>query len=269
MKQPKYCIYPSLLDKFQKYLDSELEVESFWNINSEGDYKLSADEISDKNERELIDMINRVPREPIAAADKGTAFNEIVDCLIENRGSNREDLKIESIKGDNIPIGIRAQIHGFVFDFDISICKEVATYCNGAICQLFTSAEIETSYGIVKLYGYIDELIRNKVIDIKTTSYYEFGKFESSWQKEIYPYCLIKSGECTEVAEFEYTVIKLKGGTSMTPLISGEMYKEPYTYNHERTTIKLRQVLELFIHWLESNRNKITDKKIFGDVSNQ
>lgn len=46
MKQPSYKIYPSLLDKFDKYLRADEEVENFWNIDNEtGEYKRSPEEI--------------------------------------------------------------------------------------------------------------------------------------------------------------------------------------------------------------------------------
>ena len=34
MKQPSYRIYPSLLDKFDKYLRAVEEVEYFWNFDN-------------------------------------------------------------------------------------------------------------------------------------------------------------------------------------------------------------------------------------------
>lgn len=291
MKQPKYRIYPSLLDKFQSYLDSEQEADSFYNTDQEtGEQKLTADEIADRHERELLDTINRVPREPSEAADKGTCFNEIVDCIIEHRKSGKEDVKIETIDGyeklvdafgacdeTGKPIFyeeewkyidkpcILAQMDGFHFYFDIALCKELAAYFKGAVCQHLCKATIDTAYGTVELYGYADEIVMDKVYDIKTTSNYAFGKFERAWQKDVYPYCLIESGEMTEVKEFEYTVVKMKGGTKRTPLITGDIYREAYTYNHEQATVRLRQMLERFIEWLEANRDKITDKKIFNE----
>ena len=40
MQQPKYRIYPSLLDKFEAYLRADEEAESFFNIDNEtGEYK--------------------------------------------------------------------------------------------------------------------------------------------------------------------------------------------------------------------------------------
>ena len=46
MLQPKYRIYPSLLDKFDAYLRADEEVESFFNIDNEtGEYKRSPEEV--------------------------------------------------------------------------------------------------------------------------------------------------------------------------------------------------------------------------------
>ena len=82
MKQPSYRIYPSLLDKFDKYLRADEEVENFWNIDNEtGEYKRSPEEIEESLKQDLLDAINRVPFES-EAADKGTAFNAIIDCYV-------------------------------------------------------------------------------------------------------------------------------------------------------------------------------------------
>lgn len=264
MKQPEYRIYPSLLDKFQAYLDSGQEADSFYNTDQEtGEQKLTADEIADLRERELLDTVNRVPREPSEAADKGTCFNEIVDRIIEHRKDGREDVSVETLR-DSQPPCIKAEMDGFTFHFDIPLCCEVAAMFPGAVCQHLCKGMIETAYGTVELYGYADEVTMDKVYDIKTTSSYTFGKFERAWQKDVYPYCLVASGEMTEVKEFEYTVVKFRGGTARSPLITGDIYREAYTYNHEATAVRLRQMLERFIEWLEANRHKITDKKIFN-----
>lgn len=279
-----YRIYPSLLDKFQSYLDSDIEAESFWNIDSEtGEMKKSPDEITAANEQALLDAINRVPHEPIEAADKGTCFNEIVDCLVEHRKSSREDIVIKTVpiviqEGaidnfgkplyyDEYPTGekcILATLNGFEFRFDIGLCREAAAYFKDAVPQHLCKAVISTAYGDVELYGYADEIVRDKVFDIKTTSSYQFGKFERAWQKFVYPWCLVESGEMPEVSSFEYTVFVLSKPTSKSPFITGKMYREEYTYDHEQAGIQLRSILERFIEWLEAHREEITDRKIFG-----
>ena len=89
-------IYPSVLNKFQDYLDADLKVEEDWNITPEGDYRITADEMHDKLLRELIDTINRVEREPSEAADAGTCLNEVIDRILLNSATGREDVAIRT-----------------------------------------------------------------------------------------------------------------------------------------------------------------------------
>ncbi len=260
----KYMIYPSLLDKFQALLDVDQSVEELWNIDSEGEYKETADEMSDRLEKELLDTINRVPKEPIEAADKGTCFNEVVDCLISHRKCEYEGMDIQSGElGENRVI--TAKLNGFEFHFDKDFCKEVAEALKGAISQHYCRAILPTAYGDVELYGYVDEIVTDEVVDIKTTSRYDFGKYGKGWQRFVYPYCLVERGELQWVRGFEYLVVVWKGGTSRTPVLSGTIYEEYYTYDHAAAELHLRQICERFIEWLELHRDQITDKKIFAE----
>lgn len=265
-----YKIYPSLLDRFQRLLNTEEDFESMFNEDTEnGGYKVSYDEMYARNERELIDAINRVPHEPIELADRGTAFNEIVDALIEHRASSREDITFKSYKMGETPYQphIEASINGWTFRFDLYFCLGVARYFEGSTPQHLCEATIGTAYGDVLLYGYADEIRQDVVYDIKTCKQYQFGKYEHHWQRYIYPYCLVESKEMTEVREFEYTPIVLTGGTSRTPLITGTLYRERYDYNHTLATIAIRNICERFIEWLEAHKEQITDKKIFGGIN--
>lgn len=275
--QPDYRIYPSLLIVYQNLLDYELVAEEDWNKVSEeahergeyldrdiGDYKLTPDEMYLKLEADLLDSINRIDGQFGEAADKGTAFNEIVDCLIENRKSSREDCNIRStINPYGIKV-IRADIHDFTFDFDINLCKETAAYFDGSLTQAFANATMETSYGTVELYGYIDEWNGNKMYDIKTTGRYSWGKFEKGWQRHVYPWCMIESGMTTEVDSFEYYVIEWAYQRQGEPLRAKGVYKETYTYDHEESGKKIRDIVESFICWVNSRREFIQDRRIFG-----
>lgn len=279
MSEVRYSIYPSLLDKFQSLLDYDVMAEESWNKDADGGYKLTPDEMADRQERELLDYVNRVPHPPIEAADKGTCFNEIVDCLLAHTPCTREDMSIKSVplmhrEGamDNFgkplyyeeyPTGkkaILATLNGFEFLFDVDLCKGTAAYFKGAVSQHFCRAVLPTRYGDVELYGYADYIVADRVYDLKTTSQYSFGKFERSWQKHVYPYCLVASGEMPSVSSFEYTVLVLGKGK----VITGKMYNEVYTYRPEASLELLRNHTEHFIEWLEDNRSKITDKKIFN-----
>lgn len=274
----KYRIYPSLLIAFQSLIDYELVADEGWNKVSEaahsrgeyldrevGDYKLTPEEMYLKLECDLLDSINRVEHAPSEAADKGTAYNEIVDCLIENRKSNREDCKIYSTANEAGIKVIRAEINGFTFDFDIDLCKKAADFFKGSVTQYLAKATIDTAYGEVQLYGYIDEWVGNKMYDIKTTGSYSWGKFEKGWQRYVYPYCVIESGETTEVESFTYWVVEWAYQGKGCPLTAKGIYEEEYTYDHAEATDKIRRMCEMFIEWLEARREFIQDRRIFGD----
>lgn len=211
MQQPNYRMYPSLLDKFEAYLRADEEVESFFNIDNEtGEYKRSPEEVEAELKQSLIDAINRVPFAS-EAADKGTAFNALVDMAIHNEPHVPSERAPYSIIGDRetntvqvtFPATEMAPMRNFLFDRAWVI--EQAKYFDGAVSQLYVSAILPTKYGDVELYGFIDELKRDVVYDIKTTSSYSFGKYEHGWQRHVYPYCLIASGEMESVSAFEYT----------------------------------------------------------------
>ena len=295
---PNYRFYPTLLDKFQTFLDTTAEdyfyqdEDGKWHKNyseTEDAFHYSQEEVDALLKQELLDAINRVPHEPSEPASKGTALNEIVDCIIHNRKSDNKNILIKSLKGIDVKrefgctdeVGkpvyydywfehikvpcIFAEIDGFSFYFDKDFCKSIAEYFKGSLSQVFTSATIDTEFGEVELYGYIDELRENKVFDLKTTSRYEFGKYSKYWQRHIYPYTLIESGACTEINSFEFTAYVLKGGTSRTPLITGVQYAEVYQYNHEQSKMLLKNICERFCQFLEDNRDLITNKKIFNE----
>ena len=239
----RYKIYPSLLDAFQTYIECEKNWKKFYGDSD--DPEVSEDEYEWKAKAELIDHINRVPFES-KAADKGTAFNEVVDSIIEKRGSDKMD--IVSIKKDNI---ITATYKGNNYIFPLSLCNEFANYYAGALTQKFVQAVLPTSYGNVLLYGYIDELMPLSVHDIKTTKSYKAYKFRSHWQHYVYPYCLLCSGN--DIHLFEYNVTDFK-----------DTYTETYVFKEERDIPILRNHTERFIEFLEANKSLITDKKVFG-----
>ena len=197
---PNYRFYPTLLDKFQTFLDTTAEdyfyqdEDGKWHKNyseTEDAFHYSQEEVDALLKQELLDAINRVPHEPSEPASKGTALNEIVDCIIHNKKSDNKNILIKSLKGVDVkrefgctdevgkPIYydywfehikvpcIFAEIDGFSFYFDKDFCKSIAEYFKGSLSQVFTSATIDTEFGEVELYGYIDELRENKVFDLK------------------------------------------------------------------------------------------------------
>ncbi|MCC8155424.1 MAG: HNH endonuclease [Tannerellaceae bacterium] len=254
----KYRFYPSLLDQFARYQRADKEFEDTWNQDKEGNYKKTFAEIEDQLKLDLLNSINRVPFDS-EAADEGTVFNEIVDAFIHNK---RPD-KIQ-MKGDIHNDTITATYNNRTFVFSYQFCAKAAEYFYGASSQVFVRASLNTYYGIVDLYGYLDEIIKDVVYDIKTTSRYQYGKYADGWQKHVYPYCLIESGEMSSIKAFEYTAYQLKNPTKSVPMITGVQYPEFYNYNHNQTKELLVNQCERFIEFLENHRHMITNPKIFG-----
>lgn len=286
MSEYAFKFSPSLLQSFQDFLDCEANYEKFFGHSEEP--SLTYAEYEDQKFKELLDRINRVPFES-EAASKGSCLNEIVDCIIMNTNSTRDDISVKTLKSferlceegawdmvENKPLYydrwfetirqpcIWAKHGDYEFYFDIAFCKRLAEYFKESLCQIYTEAPIETDYGKVLLYGYPDYVRGNMVYDLKTTSKYEFGKYSKYWQRHVYPWTLVESGKMTDVKAFEFTAFAMKGGTARSPLIYGDMYPEVYVYDHQASTEALRGICTHFAEFLIDNRSLVSDTKIFG-----
>lgn len=242
----RYRFYATLLDAFQSYLSSSEIWQQYWG-NSENPSK-TVEEFEQEQFQSLIDKINRVPFDS-EAADRGTAFNEVVDCLIMNCKSDKMDIFSDNENGT-----ITALYKARTFVFPISVCKEFALYYKGATPQVFTEAILPTTYGEVLLYGYIDELKPTCIYDIKTTGKYTVGKYRNNWQHKVYPYCLQAQG--CEIYEFEYNIAAFDKYGRI------ETFTEQYYYRPEIDIPKLQQLCETLIEFIEFHKDKITDTKI-------
>lgn len=252
MNQPKisYKFYATLLDGYQDYLRSSEIYREYWGF-SENPSK-TEDEFEAEQLEGLINRINRVPFDS-EAADKGTAFNEVVDCLILNCKTDREDMEIVSDRDKGV---IVVTFKDRKFTFPLNLCREFANYYKGAVPQVYTEAVLQTRYGDVLLYGYIDELMPTCVHDIKTTSKYSVGKFLHHWQHIVYPYALQQEGN--NICDFEYNIaVMAKYGEPKT-------YTESYTFVPERDIPRLQAHCEGLIEFIEMKRELITDRKIFA-----
>lgn len=242
-QQPEYRFYATLLDAFTDYLSSDTLWEKYWGWSDNPPH--TPEEFKEKQFRELIDRINRVPFDS-EAADRGTAFNEVVDALIERRKPAGMDVERTP---DNAAYMV--SYNNRKFTFPIALCREFAEYYKGALTQQRVSAILPTAFGPVEVYGVIDELMPLSVHDIKTTSSYYVGKYKGRWQHIVYPYCLTQGG--SDVRLFEYNVTDFR-----------QTYTESYTFVPERDITRLTEHCENFIRFLQDNRELITDKKIFA-----
>ncbi len=246
LPQPQYNIYPSLLDTFAGYINSSQVYQDYYGFAEEP--SITEAEFEQKKYEELIDKINRVPFQS-EAADKGTMFNEVIDCIVEKRLS--VNMEINTV----IPEMISVRWKNWEHHFNKADCKTLAKAVKGAVCQDYQEGFLQTKYGVVKIYGYSDYLLPFRVVDLKTTSKYTAFKFRNNWQHIVYPFLLHFNGSF--ISDFTYLVYKWNRN-------GGEIFEEEYTYDETRDLPKLTDFVEQFIEFLEENRAKITDKKIFN-----
>lgn len=244
----QYKIYPSLLDAYADYRNASEIWETYWG-SSEHPSK-SLEEFQEEQYQSVIDRINRVPFES-EAADRGTALNNLVDYLAAGRGTPMFHTWVK----DDVNLGFAVEYNGHTFYFPHAMVDELAKYYNGCMAQTFVKGKIITMYGEVELYGFVDYVAQDCIHDLKTTSRYSVGKYADHWQWVVYPYCLSQMG-CL-IKNFEYNVVEI--GKS-----SWQTYTEAYTVK-ETDIVRLIGFVEDFIKFIETNRDKITDKKIFNE----
>ena len=253
-----FRFYATLLDAFQNYLDTDELWEKFWGKSE--DPKFSYDEYADKQFVELINRINRVPFTN-DAVEKGTAFNNIVDMFLDGKVDDGlhvlqidEEKNAVTISDREIVVDEKGNQTEQLINarsFLLSVAREFAGYYEGSLKQFFTHGIIDTCFGDVELYGFIDYLLPFSVHDMKTTKSYSAGSYKSHWQHIVYPFTLQQSG--IQVSQFEYNVTNFK-----------ETFTELYMFKPERDIPRLRDMCERFIEFLLNNRHLITDEKIFN-----
>lgn len=215
IKMIRYKIYATLLDAFTWYQKNEQE-NAF---------------------QEFIDKLNRVPFTS-EAAEKGTAFNELVDKV-----AHEGEVYFADVKG---------MVHYGNFSFKKHIVDHFTTIVRFSQPQVFVKGILPTRFGDVELYGYIDEIMPGgTIMDIKCTGKYEFPKFLHNWQHLVYPYCFRANG--TNMPYFTYEVTDYNN-----------LYREDYTYKHERDMLRLQVHVEQLIEFIEQYRHLITDQKLFA-----
>lgn len=241
----EYHISPTLLDKFQAWQESESSWEEYYGSSEEPSVTL--DEWDIRLENDLIAAVNGDKMPPSEAADLGTCLNEIVDCIVLGEGKTRDDVEISLEGGD----GIKARKGENEYLFHKEDMRNLASWLKGYVPQEYASAEIETYYGKVQLYGYPDYYSREEgvVIDLKSTKRYEAGKFRYKWQRYIYPYILTKSGKMDMYMMFRFMVCKVSGGNTRNPWVELEMVNEDYTDPIMGMEDAIRGTVEQFIRW--------------------
>lgn len=170
------------------------------------------------DEIELIERINRIKKPSTKAQQKGVDFERAV-ILGENEELFEEGI-IDQARS-LIPQKYRTQFY------------------------------LESRYKNTQIYGYVDGIGDSIAFDLKSTSFYESGRFQNNHQN-LYLLGLQKYG----IERLDYVVTDFK-----------TVYVETYelnTYDFNPLYIQI----EKFILFLEENKKFIKDKKIFDRKTN-
>lgn len=254
---------PTLLDKFQAWQESESSWEEYYGQAESP--SLSMAEWDEKLENDLIDACNGVVTPSSRAADLGTCLNEALDCVLLHQASTRDDVKLSS--NDGIISAVK-EPNTFLFHSDDVV--NLKSHVLGCQPQILVSANIETCYGTVQLYGYPDYFKSDEVIDLKTTSRYEGGKFREKWQRYIYPYILNQLGMIDDYKQFTFLVCKVSGETKDNPFVELQLYNETYTDPLASFEDRIRGQVERFIEWFDDYHTKgIINDRLMGERINK
>lgn len=263
MLQPNYIFSPSILKSYSDYLNCDKTWEKYYGWSDEPSVTL--EDYQERVFKELIDAINKVEQEPNEACDRGTVFNEIIDCVIHKRVSDTIEIRSIYNEEQTSKIGIEGKLNGFTFVFPIDLVNYFANlYSDETLSQYHTEAILHTNLGNVMLHGFVDEINPLSVHDIKTTTSYEPFKYEKNWQHKVYIYCLRAQGSQTDT--FFYDICEFSKNKDGVNLNKYEIHHEQYIYEEERDERDLRAICEDFIGFLEAHKGIITNEKIFGKL---
>jgi len=204
--------------------------------------------------QDLLDNINRVYKPTSEAQARGKCFEEIVNRCLRTKEFITNDYKAVFTERFN-DLSVE-----YDFVFPNKIINEVVDYLQRLgvhTQQAFVSKNIKSSDGkLVELYGFVDYLGLDCIIDLKTTSSYTFPKYRNNWQKEVYM-C------CCDLDDFEFVCVEFpKQATDLYPADADYFCEKYNIYDNEPASLAYQ--LRLFGDFLEDHKHLITDKKIFG-----
>ncbi len=220
----KVKLYPTLIDSYKMFLTTD-----FISFN------------------EMIDRINRVPRDVPPIAKRGTLLNTLIDELISG-----VLLPVSrSVQPDGSTMDVyQKEIDGLRFEYPKHIVDTLAKHVKGAQIQVFSRADLSTSRGEVELYGYADYVLGDAAIDLKCKDHYKGPAYQHSFQHKCYLYTLKKSG--FNLVRAEYLI---------TDLV--DVYTEQYHWSEKMLEDLIEEVTG-FLEFVDKHRDVITDKRVLG-----
>lgn len=181
---------------------------------------------------EFVNRVNRVGFEPSDALLRGSQIDQMMIDLAEGKGVAASDGMV--------------RIHDQ--DVSLEVIRQLHVRLLGSVRQVAVQSVIPTRFGDVLAYGRADNVLRDECIDLKSTGRYEFPKYLHSFQRPVYLEGLRQQG----IDRFTFLVTDFR-----------DVYEEPY-HRTEEDRDRLIDHCERLIEFLEANRHRITDRKIFA-----
>lgn len=257
----KYNIYATLLNSFTSYENADDIYEKYWGWSEHPQYTL--EEFRAKQFQDFIDRINRKPFTNLAVT-RGSAFNDLIDWICSGEKPELTTIDVCDYEKKN-----RGKVVGTypcykcsrgedTFYFCKSSVDKLADKYNDSDSQVYCEGVIETNYGDVKLYGYIDYLHPMSVADLKTTgNRYQPGSYADGSQHLVYLFNLRQDGN--DIDRFDYDIVSFVNDYDF------DVFQESYYYDDERDSDILRRRVERLIDFIEEHKNLITNKKLFNE----
>jgi hypothetical protein len=182
---------------------------------------------------EFLNKLNRVRTPPSDAMLRGIAF---------------EDHLTHAARGFAVPTSPEGLVKCHDTEIRMDLLEQFIDRLRGSVRQVFVESVLDCAVGQVRVYGFVDNIMQDIAVDTKTTGKYEFPKYLHSFQRPVYLEALKGSG----ITKFQFLVTDFK-----------ELYVEEYTHNSADTDRLVSEINDL-VGFIEANRDKITDTKIFG-----
>lgn len=293
-KRKHYSAYATLLDGFQSYLDAEKTYNKYFTSENPS---MTVDEWCDKMYTDLINKINRVPFTS-EAADRGTAFNELVDALIKRPLDDRlkgNDMECEKITFRVVLLQIKGRrktdpvveklAYEVIYDPDKKKREEAIAKLKGdeetpafQEPQTFTYFKDVTDEFVDYYDGAMSQVFLKGTLETSCGDIDLYGfadylmpfschdmKTTKNYHAGNYKdhwqhlvYPFCLHRMGMDISHFEYNITNFK-----------ETFSEVYVFEPSRDIPKLRDICEHFIQFLEANRDVITDEKVFKSLKDR
>lgn len=207
----KYLITTSLLGSFAWYLSDE----------------------SDDSRKKFLQTLGRVKTPTTSSQQKGIDFENDIEAACQNNFC--PEYKILRMSGNYDGSDGHIEYDNDEYDAYSKIVLELTNIVKDGLWQQSVKKDLNIGDNQFILYGRADVIKADTIYDIKYTSRYDVGKFQSSIQHLIYLYC-------TDLPNFSYLISNGR-----------DWWREDY-FNHSKVEGEIKSKITNFLDYLENDK---------------